>query len=677
MKKILAMVLAILFLFTAAAACSNPEEPVNPGKDPTDDPVVDPTDDPDVPHGEPAEEIVFGDNDIYVAPDGNDSNSGTKDSPLASFAAAKEKAKTVSGDEKITVWFRGGTYYLDETVIFNETDRQNVVYRSYPDEEAVISGGKEITGWQTTEINGVTAWVADVPVGEDFMSLYGKNGHLSTTFYPEGTYLNGDPVSNSDYTKAYYQLDTSDMPEFIADEGVFIRVLNDPWAEQINRVLSVDFTTGILTFDVGGTTMHYNGNGYRYRFENIKSMLKNPGQWYLDVAESKVYYVPQSGETIDGFTLVYGNLMKLVDASNIDNLVFAELTFSDSRRNRVGLHVGQGCNQLNPAVSFVQSNNIKFNACTIKNTGFNGLYFGPYCRDCIVSNCHFDSIGGTACNVTHSTVTYSEDMTGNFTFTNNLVERFSRVYQHGEGLLIGHCDGADVSYNTIHDGYYTGISCGWVWGLGESPTNNIKVTHNLIYDIGQGCLSDLGGIYMLGQQPGSCLLYNTIYNISHCLFPKSGWNGEGSGGYGGNGIFLDEGSSYMDVKYNLVYNTTGGAVAKNQEGVDLIVANNIFAFVGDFPGIMETTYKNVYLNNDPDISFGFTSQKIIAIGNFNYCYDFSGTYRDAFEFDDNFDVDPGFTDALNYDFTLKDDAALRDFEGFEIWNVNDVGCNFD
>ena len=101
MRKILAMFLAILFLFTSAVACSKPEEPVNPGKDPSDDPVVDPTDDPDVPHGEPAEEIVFGDNDIYVAVDGDDSNPGTKDSPLASFVAAKEKAKAVSGKEKI------------------------------------------------------------------------------------------------------------------------------------------------------------------------------------------------------------------------------------------------------------------------------------------------------------------------------------------------------------------------------------------------------------------------------------------------------------------------------------------------------------------------------------------------------------------------------------------------
>ncbi len=629
-------------------------------------------------------DITPGADDIFVATDGNDSNPGTQDSPLASFAAAKEKAKSVAGSEAVTVWFRGGTYYLDETVVFDETDRNNAVYSAYPDEEVVISGGKQITGWQTTEINGVTAWVADVPQGEDFMALYGKDGHLPTTFYPENSYFIGEPVSDptsvgGDSTMSFYQLDKENMPEFISDDEVYIRILNSPWTEQINKIMSVDFESGIIRIDVGEKTMSYSGNGFRYRFENIKSMLKNPGQWYLDIAESKVYYVPQDGESIDGFSLTYGYLSALMTANKTDNISFRNIVFSDTRRDRTPRKIGQGCNGLYPSISFEESNGIIFDGCTVRNIGFNGIYFGLFCRDCAVKSCRFDSVGGTACSVSHSfkkkDIEFPENMTGNFTFTNNLVEHFSRVYQSGEGLLIGHCDGAEVSYNTIHDGYYTGISCGWVWGLAESPTNNIKVSHNLIYDIGQLALSDMGGIYTLGKQPGSSLTYNVIHNVSHCDFPHSGYYFDSESGYGGNGIFLDEGSSYLEINHNLIYDTTGGALAKHEEGAGLSITNNIFAFTGDFPFITDKVVNNMFISDKPETDFMYKSLATQGIDMGNYCFNYSGKYLNDCTFAEYYDEDPGFVDPAARDFSLKENASLYDFEKFDLWDFADVGSN--
>ena len=52
---------------------------------------------------------------IYVSPAGRDSYPGTKARPVASLEAAQKLARSQEALGKVTVWLRGGTYYLPET----------------------------------------------------------------------------------------------------------------------------------------------------------------------------------------------------------------------------------------------------------------------------------------------------------------------------------------------------------------------------------------------------------------------------------------------------------------------------------------------------------------------------------------------------------------------------------
>src|SRR6476660_1219139 len=87
------------------------------------------------------------DNSIFVSPNGDDVNPGTASKPLRSFhaaqLAARELKKQRSGE--LSVYFRAGTYYLPETVVFTPEDsgaaESPVVYKSYPGEHVVLSGG--------------------------------------------------------------------------------------------------------------------------------------------------------------------------------------------------------------------------------------------------------------------------------------------------------------------------------------------------------------------------------------------------------------------------------------------------------------------------------------------------------------------------------------------------------
>ena len=52
-------------------------------------------------------------------------------------------------------------------------------------------------------------------------------------------------------------------------------------------------------------------------------------------------------------------------------------------------------------------------------------------------------------------------------------------------------------------GYLSQASIGWIWGFRDTITCNNRIENNLIHDIGAGILSDMGGIYTLGIQPGT------------------------------------------------------------------------------------------------------------------------------------------------------------------------------
>ena len=60
--------------------------------------------------------------DIYVSPIGQDSNSGAKARPLASIAGAQRLARSRKSAGAVTVWLRGGTYYLPQTLVFSPED---------------------------------------------------------------------------------------------------------------------------------------------------------------------------------------------------------------------------------------------------------------------------------------------------------------------------------------------------------------------------------------------------------------------------------------------------------------------------------------------------------------------------------------------------------------------------
>ena len=113
---------------------------------------------------------------IYVSPNGDDSNTGTKDSPLKTLAAAQRVARINSdGSKDVTVVLRGGEYNISDTLCFTSEDGgkngRKVTWKGYESEIPVISGVTELTGWSIYDADK-NIYCASVPEGFNTRQLY-------------------------------------------------------------------------------------------------------------------------------------------------------------------------------------------------------------------------------------------------------------------------------------------------------------------------------------------------------------------------------------------------------------------------------------------------------------------------------------------------------------------------
>lgn len=74
----------------------------------------------------------------------------------------------------------------------------------------------------------------------------------------------------------------------------------------------------------------------------------------------------------------------------------------------------------------------------------------------------------------------------------------------------------------------------------------------------------MGGIYTLGNSPGTVLRYNLIHDIKTNL-------------YGGNGLYNDSRCAHVLMENNIVYRCADSAYHLNH-GTDNVLRNNILAF---------------------------------------------------------------------------------------------------
>ena len=129
--------------------------------------------------------------EFYVAPTGNDANPGTEAQPFATLERARDavrKLKAQSSTLKIEVTVRGGTYELRETLKLDAADSGTetapVVWRAYPDEKPILTGGGKIAGFVPHEGEILKADVRALGFTNRFRQLFFDGRRQELARYP-------------------------------------------------------------------------------------------------------------------------------------------------------------------------------------------------------------------------------------------------------------------------------------------------------------------------------------------------------------------------------------------------------------------------------------------------------------------------------------------------------------
>ena len=116
--------------------------------------------------------------DFYVSPSGSDKNSGTLEEPFATIAYAQtvvRKHIRTKPDEGVTVYLRGGKYYLTKPVVFTADDSGSadapVVYTAYQEEVPQILGGEKLDDLKWVK-HSDNVYKTKVPQGLVFETLF-------------------------------------------------------------------------------------------------------------------------------------------------------------------------------------------------------------------------------------------------------------------------------------------------------------------------------------------------------------------------------------------------------------------------------------------------------------------------------------------------------------------------
>ena len=638
-------------------------------------------------------------NAIYVSVNGNDNASGSISDPLKTFAAAKNRIKS-DGISGRTVFFREGTYYFDKTEEFTADDPNNITYSAFNNENVVFSGAVPLSGWSTEYLNGKAVWTTSVDgnlLDGQCSTLYSETKQLSNARLPESGFYYADGADANDANfpdNAVFQQNNSfyakdgDVDNFYNITDVYVKIYHF-WTEEISNIVSFDDTDNKVRLSVSTNCTVSQGDAYC--LENVREALDKPGEWYIDKLAGKLYYVPFADETIDSTVLYAGARETMMTVSGASGLYFNNITFADSNWNLYNIG-GQAAYGELKCISVARSIGVNFRNCTFKNIGGTCIYYGSQVKDSTVSGCKFEHIGSHAVAIMGDNSASS--LTENITVTDNYVYKYGERREQAVAVLLTYAADCTISHNEIHSGPYTAISVGWTWGYTDTVTGGNKISDNLIYDIGHTALSDMGGIYLLGIQNGTVVSGNVVHDVAA---------GPDASTYGGWGIYLDEGSSNIHVKNNLVYNCDSQGFHQHY-GQSNQVYNNIFALnkegqVRCSRSEADKSDYEIYLHNNILVGDDNVMYQLVVKDRFsddnNLYYDlaatkglvFSGTTRTASS-EDNYkpDVmkntygyynnavfaDPEFIDVENENFTVGSTEAMQ-LCGFNSVSFENVG----
>ncbi|MCD8184887.1 MAG: hypothetical protein LUD68_00035, partial [Rikenellaceae bacterium] len=548
--------------------------------------------------------VTYSQKSLYVSPEAPKGGKGTLQSPYGSIeeaqAAVRKLNRKMNGD--ITVYLRGGVYPISSPILFTEEDSGTngfqVIYKAYENETPVLSGGRQVTGWEPTLHRHI--YSAPFQSEKKLRTLFvnGQRGRMAGTegvikgqgswgeMRVEGTepwaFGSGTVVEG---IKFLY----SDLPLLSNPEDVEL-IQRNVWNEKILCAADIgridrDTVAVILQQPYGAilTSLAWAG---RTRFDrdfiirNAFELLDTPGEFYFDRKNQRLYYYTEDtdmsrAEVIapvsEGLIRIYGSSTD----SRVKNLTFEGITFSHDAWDLMeveGSHGFGGIQSLGLAIRYIPDGNwhpTKYNSIdvpagsidvknseniTFTRNRFTGLSSGTslsYVNDVVESKIvgnFFNDLLGNAITIGHPQPyeigdgednIYAPGVEGvcrNIQVTNNYIRNISLDFRMVEAILGFFVEQVNFDHNDILGTPYGAITNGWWWANAGIPPSTVAKNNTMNYN-------RVGKTHQVLHDGG--MLYTLGKQpdseiIGNYLFD------------GPRAIYPDDGSAYFTIKNNFV-----------------------------------------------------------------------------------------------------------------------------
>ena len=543
----------------------------------------------------------------------------TPDSSLQDAVRKAREMRRLGKANDVTLHLSAGTYYLYDPLRLRPEDSGLRI----EGDVAVITGGMPITGWKR-QGKWLVASVPDFngrPV--DFRQLY-INGEKAVRARDVSDFEQMHRIMTYDKKNHVLWIPKAAATPLlrggVKGGGEYAElVLHEMWCSTNLRIKS-------MTVQGDSVAVRFHNPEAKLQFEhpwpspmtpdtkhpspfyltNALELLDEPGEWYHDIREHKVYYMPRKGETIrEAIVPVLPTLVEFIGTPErpVRNITIKGVAFHHttwmrpSEQGHVPLQAGmflteayklrpqidrpnnhkldnQGwLGRADAAVELRWTEGCHFESCRFEHLGGSGLDYVVGCKGGTTTRCTFTDIAmngyvcgsfspeGLETHLPYQPTDFREVCTqqevANCHFYNVTNEDWGCV-----AIAAGYVNGITIDHNTIHDVSYTGISLGWGWNRDSVCMRDNRVHANLIYNYAQH-MYDCAGIYTLGNQPGTIISENVVRDIakpSYVHDPNHWFY-----------LYTDEGSSNITIRDNW---TPEEKFLKNATGPGNVWENN-------------------------------------------------------------------------------------------------------
>jgi len=516
--------------------------------------------------------------DIFVAPNGNDNNSGTQSEPLRTLEGARNKVRTLSKNQNIRVRFRAGTYRFSRAVAFGSADSgtnsKPIVYESFPGETAFFDGGRVINTGAFRKVSGGIAnripssarssvWsqvISDTTTRKLLSNAQNGLSFNGNLFRPTQSPNSGFYNISREFSNGAFRLHENTnyaqlKAEIARNPGQgevfgYVRRQFQAYTFPIKRFAGSGNRTIELTISGGfpGSPSDRNNVGPRVRFRNMAATLDQAREWYFDARDNRLYIFPPGGNLGSQDNLVVWGGEGTINCSGANNIYFHNFVIqnfctSNPQTNRFG-----------SVVSFDRGSRLRLRGCTLRHIA---IPLAPFsiqhqAKECLVDSCDiYDNGRGSRLrggNITTGSVVKGRNRVSNCHFT-----RVDSRYL-GEAMGIQGCNNT-FSGNLVHNSSRQPIS---YFGF-----DNI-IERNEIFNVGQdegdgGAIYTGARLYSYGNKLRENMIHHNI-NVPGLLTR--------------NGIYLDDFDAGDTVTRNLCYKAGAFGIYSNK-GTGNTLNNNV------------------------------------------------------------------------------------------------------